>query len=422
VLALVLTFVLVVVTGVAAWIAVTRRGLGRVVGALVVFAAAVGVVVVMLSTEDHGLGALVVLALVAISAGTARSALGHDPATLREAPNLGTPVGPARRGVLIMNPKSGGGKAEKFALADEARARGIEPVVLSPGDDLLQLARDAIAGGADVVGMAGGDGSQALVASVAIQHDVAFVCIPAGTRNHFALDLGLDRDDVVGALDGFGDAVERRIDLATVNDRVFVNNASLGVYAKIVQSPEYRDAKRDTALQMLPDMLGPDADGFGFTFRGPDERTHGDAVLVLVSNNHYVLTRMSGFGTRRRLDAGVLGVTAIEIATAADVAQFVAAESVGRVGSYRGLHDWTAPEFRVDAREPVEIGIDGEALVMDPPLVFRTIPGALRVRIPTHAPGRSPAALASPSIRWTVAALLGVAAGRPAPDPIAVQD
>jgi hypothetical protein len=189
-----------------------------------------------------------------------------------------------------------------------------------------------------------------------------------------------------------------------------------------VQSPEYRDAKRDTALQMLPDMLGPDADGFGFTFLGPDGRTHDDAVLVLVSNNRYVLTRLSGFGTRPRLDAGALGVTAIEIATAADVAQFVAAESVGRVGSYRGLHDWTTPEFRVDAPEPVEIGVDGEALVLDPPLVFRTIPGALRVRIPTHAPGRSPAALASPSLRWTVTALLGVAAGRPAPDPAEVQD
>ena len=128
----------------------------------------------------------------------------------------------------------------------EARRRGIEPIVLQPGDDLLELAEDAIARGAQVIGMAGGDGSQALVATVAARHDVAHVCIPAGTRNHFALDLGLDRDDVVGALDAFTDGVERRIDLARVNDRVFVNNASLGVYAKVVQSEAYRDAKLET--------------------------------------------------------------------------------------------------------------------------------------------------------------------------------
>jgi diacylglycerol kinase family enzyme len=414
---LVATFVLVLVACMAGWISVSRRGAMRAAGVVIAVAAAIGIVVVMLTAENHGLGLAAVVVLLVISTASARSALGHDPATLRQAPNPGVPVGPARRGVLIMNPKSGGGKAERFALADEARRRGIEAVVLRPGDDLLQLARDAIDGGADVLGMAGGDGSQALVASVAIQHDVGFVCIPAGTRNHFALDLGLDRDDVVGALDAFGDAVERRIDLATVNDRILVNNASLGVYAKIVQSPEYRDAKRETALQLLPDLLGPDADGFGFRFRGPHGRIHDSAVLVLVSNNRYVLTRMSGFGTRARLDTGLLGVTAVEIGSAADVAQFVAAESVGRVGSYRGLHDWTTPEFRVEADAPVEIGIDGEALVMEPPLVFRSLPGVLRVRIPTHAPGRSPAALASPSIWWTVSTLVGVAAGRDVPDP-----
>ena len=63
------------------------------------------------------------------------------------------------------------------------------------------------------------------------------VCVPAGTRNHFALDLGLNREDVTGAVDAFAEALERRVDLATVNDRVFVNNCSLGLYAKIVQSP-----------------------------------------------------------------------------------------------------------------------------------------------------------------------------------------
>ena len=186
-----------------------------------------------------------------------RHALGRDLKSLKSGPTPGTSVGPAVRPVLLMNPRSGGGKVERFHLVQEARRRGIEPVVLGPGDDLRRLAEQAVARGADVLGMAGGDGSQALVAGVAAAHDVAFVCVPAGTRNHLAMDLGLDRDDVVGALDAFGAAVERRIDLGLVDERVFVNNATMGLYAKIVQSPAYRDHKVDTALELLPAMLGP---------------------------------------------------------------------------------------------------------------------------------------------------------------------
>ena len=140
--------------------------------------------------------------------------------------------------------------------------------------------------------MAGGDGSQALVATVAMQHDVAHVCVPAGTRNHFALDLGLDRDDVVGALDAFTDGVERRIDLASLNERIFVNNASLGVYAQVVQSDAYRDAKLGTWKRMLPEMLGQDAPPGELEFAAPHARDWSDASLVIVSNNPYQLRRL----------------------------------------------------------------------------------------------------------------------------------
>ena len=166
--------------------------------------------------------------------------------------------------------------------------------MLQRGDDLLQLATDAIARGADVIGMAGGDGSQALVATVASEHGIPHVCVPAGTRNHFALDLGIDRDDVVGALDAFLDGVERRVDLARVNGRVFVNNAAMGLYAKIVQSPAYRDAKLKTAADMLPDMIGPDAQPFDLRFVGPDGVECPTAHLLLVSNDPYELATSAG--------------------------------------------------------------------------------------------------------------------------------
>ena len=128
--------------------------------------------------------------------------------------------------------------------------------MLDADDDLGSLAVASVGEGADVVGMAGGDGSQAIVAAVAANHAVPFVCVPAGTRNHLALDLGVDRDDLVGALDAFGPARETRIDLATVNGRVFVNNVSLGVYAEIVSSDAYRDAKLETVSRALPDLVG----------------------------------------------------------------------------------------------------------------------------------------------------------------------
>ena len=251
--------------------------------------------------------------------------------------------------MLIINLWSGGGKAERFDLAAQARQRGIEPVVLQRGDDLLELAENAIARGARVIGMAGGDGSQALVATVAARHDVAHVCIPAGTRNHFALDLGLDRDDVVGALDAFTDGVERRIDLARVNDRVFVNNASLGVYAKVVQSEAYRDAKLETWTDMLPDLLGPDAEPIDLEFTAPDGSRCDDAPLVLVSNNPYRLASLAGAGTRERIDTGRLGVLAARVRTAADVSKFVALELVGQVGRFPGLLSWSTQEFEVSS-------------------------------------------------------------------------
>ena len=183
------------------------------------------------------------------------------------------PARPARHPVLLINPRSGGGKAERFHLVDHCRARGIEPVVLEPDADLRGLVEKAVADGADVVGMAGGDGSQGVVASVAARHGIAVVVVPSGTRNHFAMDLGLDRRHVDAALDAFGDALQGRIDLAEVNGRVFVNNASLGLYAEIVRSPGYREAKVETALATLSRLLAPGSRPFELRFTGPAGRT-----------------------------------------------------------------------------------------------------------------------------------------------------
>jgi diacylglycerol kinase family enzyme len=162
----------------------------------------------------------------------------------------------AVKSVLIVNPRSGGGKADRFDLVAQCRARGIEPILFEPGDDLTTLATAAVRIGANALGMAGGDGSQAAVAAVAAEHDLPYVCIPAGTRNHFALDLGIDRNDVVSALDAFSDGHERSIDLGRVNGRAFVNNVAMGVYGAVVQSSAYREHKMRTVIDMMRSTLG----------------------------------------------------------------------------------------------------------------------------------------------------------------------
>jgi diacylglycerol kinase family enzyme len=274
--------------------------------------------------------------------------------------------------VLIVNSRSGGGKAVSNDLVTQCRARDIEAIPFEPDDDLTALAAAAIDDGADALGMAGGDGSQAAVAAVAAEHDVPFVCVPAGTRNHFALDLGIDRNDVVGALDAFVEGDERRIDLGRVNGRLFVNNVAMGLYGVVVQSAQYRDHKVRTVVEMLPELLGPDAEPFDLRFTGPGGRTFETAVLVLVSNSPYLFDPRPGKGTRANIDSGKLGVIAVTGPPP------------------RGLAEWTTTMFRVDSDASVPLGIDGESVVMEPPLLFESSPKTLRVRVPARRSVRRP--------------------------------
>ena len=412
VVALLLVLAALGLAGAALWLAATRRGIVRLLGiAVAVVALAGGVVALIAQGVIDELVALVVA--IAVLGAASRMALRRGQIPERtDSTHPAARTARARSGVLLINPKSGGGKAERFDLAGEARKRGIRPVVLERGDDLLKLAEQALSDGADVIGMAGGDGSQALVATVAMRHNVPHVCIPAGTRNHFALDLGLDRDDVIGALDAFTDGVERRIDLASVNEHVFVNNASLGVYAEVVQSDAYRDAKLETWTQMLPELLGPGAPAIDLSFQGPDATEVRDAPLVLVSNNPYQLTSLAGAGTRARLDSGRLGLVAARITAASDIAEFVMFETVGQAQRFHGLLEWSEVRFEVRSSSPVAVGLDGEALVLEPPLQFVSLPGALRVRLPERASNGASATSAS-FTRDNLRALSRIATGHP---------
>ena len=319
----------------ALWIAATNRRFRW-------WAAAAGVLLVaaavwsLVATGRGAVAAAAVVAGIVIASALGTEALRWE---VRQAvAKRWHEVAPVLRGVVLMNPHSGGGKVAKLHLADEARRRGLEPVLLERGDDLRALAEAAVARGADALGMAGGDGSQAVVAGVAAADELPFVCVPAGTRNHLALDLGVDRDDPVRALDAFGPARETTIDLAEVNGEIFVNNVSLGIYAEIVASDEYRDAKRRTVAEMLPNLLGPDAEPFGLTVDGPDGAVT-DAEVIQVSNNPYTLSSVTGFGSRARLNTGTLGVATLSVKRPSDVNRLIALEIAGRSERYGGWRD-----------------------------------------------------------------------------------
>ncbi|WP_438947815.1 diacylglycerol/lipid kinase family protein [Streptomyces triticisoli] len=284
---------------------------------------------------------------------------------------------------ILMNPRSGGGKVDRFGLAEKAGASGADVVLLDPGlhQDVAELARRAVDDGADLLAVAGGDGTQALVAEVAARHDLPFLVIPAGTRNHFALDLGLDREDPAAALEALTDGVEVRVDLGYAADRVFVNNASFGTYAAVVRDPAYRDEKLRTTLQVLPGLLtGPTAPRL--RIRAGAFRADGLQAL-LVSNNPYRRAVDSLHpGRRESLNSGRLGVLCVRVDNSAQAADLL------RGPHSSGVTRITAPEVVVEAdAATVPAGIDGEPVLLPAPVVCRIAPGALRVRLPRrHTP------------------------------------
>jgi diacylglycerol kinase family enzyme len=342
--------------------------------------------------------AVVAAGLLAAGIVTARIALRPDPSEWM----LDAAAAPApRKPFLVMNPRSGGGKVARFQLRERAEELGAEVALLDrPGTDVRQLARDALARGADLIGVAGGDGTQALVAQVAAEHDVPFLVVSAGTRNHFALDLGLDRGDPARCLDALRDGVEARIDLGDINGRTFVNNASFGAYAEIVENPAYRDDKRGTTLDALPDLLSRRRGALLVAEIGGSRMEAPQALLV--SNNPYEASDLAGMGRRPRLDRGVLGVVCVRV----DGAR----QAVGLLnGAHRqGLRLAEAREVVVTADVPeVPVGIDGETVRLTTPVRCTIRPGVLRVRLPKERPGVRP-----PRGRLDWAALWDLAAGR----------
>ena len=378
-----------VVSLAAAYVFLSRRGVLRWLS-LAVFVLVPIVVIVVYAFKDLLWIALLSAGVWLLASMTARLALTGEQPDWRMPEHPAQP--PARHPYLIMNPKSGGGKVEKFDLKRKAEALGAEVFLFGASGpvDVAEVARQAVAEGADLLGVAGGDGTQALVAGIAAEHGIPFLVISAGTRNHFALDLGLDREDPSACLSALRDGVELRVDLGVINGQTFVNNASFGAYAEIVETPAYRDDKRNTTLNTLPDLLQG--------HRGAHLRVQADGTQIdapqalLVSNNPYGTGDLAGLGRRARLDRGILGVVGITVSNAAQAAGLLR----GRHAA--GLKVLTTKQIEITADTPkIPVGVDGESILMSTPVTCTVSPGALRVWVPRDRPG-VPAP--TPPVNW----------------------
>jgi len=257
------------------------------------------------------------------------------------------------RGFLLVNPRSGDDRPTADELAAEARRHGLEPHVLAADEDAAGLARSA---DADALGIAGGDGSLAAVAEVALERELPFVCVPYGTRNHFARDLGLDRNDPIGALACF-DGSERRIDVGRAGERLFLNNVSLGLYARLVHRREHHRRRREALARLRAwVILFTHRDPLGITIDGKPQETR----VVLVANNAYAIEPPT-IGARERLDEGRLHLYVLDA----------------------GVAERSGTQFVVDAAAGrLEAAVDGEPDVLETPIEFRIEPRALRVLVP----------------------------------------
>jgi diacylglycerol kinase family enzyme len=288
---------------------------------------------------------------------------------------------------VVMNPRSGGGTVARFRLMERAEAAGARVLLTGPDGDAAALARAAVADGAGVLGVAGGDGTVSSVAAVAAEAQLPLVVIPAGTRNHFARDLGLDVRNPASALSALRAGALAQVDLGRVGGRVFVNNVSFGAYADALLTPGYREAKARTFLDVAPGYVSGDQ-WVNATVDTPDGPVDCPQI-VLVSNNPYHVSTPRHLGYRIALDSGQLGGILLKRPAGPpppDLLPRVRRELVreGRAGPPgEGLITWTSARITLHGpAAQLAAGIDGEAALLDLPIVCEIRPRALQVLLP----------------------------------------
>jgi diacylglycerol kinase family enzyme len=285
---------------------------------------------------------------------------------------------------LILNPAAGSMAALQGRLIRAARERGIRVRVLEPGEDAKHAALEAVDDDAESLAVAGGDGSVAAVAGVAVERGLPLVVVPTGTLNHFARDLGLDLTSPIHALDVLvSDHHEMHVDVGRINGRSFINNVSLGVYAEMLGDPGYRQDKLGVAQAKLQAVFSDPKLRRALRVTPPDEAPLESVVAVVISNNPYEFARWDRFGRRHRLDTGTLQVSVIDASTLDELERLLAGTLRGAIEFRPALRQWTSERLETGVPgEVVRAGVDGEPITLEAPLRFSVDPGALRVLVP----------------------------------------
>ena len=284
---------------------------------------------------------------------------------------------------LIINPAAGSAAVLLGSLTRAARERGIQVHVLESGEDVRLAALAAADDGVKSLAVAGGDGSVAAVAWVAVERGLPLVVVPTGTLNHFARDLGLDLARPLLALDVLASGHERRVDVGRINGRPFINNVSLGVYAEMLGDPGYRDDKVGVAQAKLQAVFSDPELRRALRITPPDEAPLESVLAVVVSNNPYEFARWDRLGQRHRLDTGTLQVSVFDASALDELERLLAGTLLGAIVFRPALHHWTSERLETGVLgEVVRAGVDGEPITLEAPLRFSVDPGALRVLVP----------------------------------------
>jgi diacylglycerol kinase family enzyme len=284
---------------------------------------------------------------------------------------------------LIINPKSGNGRAIKAHIDKLAAEHGITVHVTRKSDNIELLARQAVNNGADVLGVSGGDGTLGAVAKVAIENDVPLVVLPGGTRCHFARDIGLEPGKIVDALAGFN-GVKRKVDVGIINGRVFLNNASFGIYAEVVDQDEYREHKVATTRKVLQELLDGERDKYSLRFEDNRGNRYQTAVQLLVGVNPYQVLNILELGHRDQLDGGKLQITALTNLDDATIRRLVSGLTFKRdLNAYDSLIQWNCTDFIIrSTSKQLVAGVDGERETYKTPVKINILPKKLTLMVP----------------------------------------
>ena len=297
---------------------------------------------------------------------------------------------------IVLNAASGGGESLKSAekLKELFAAAGKDARITLPqrGDNIGTAMLQAVKDGCDALVAGGGDGTINAGATAAIKHDIPLGVLPLGTLNHFAKDVGIPLD-VEEAAKVVLEGLTCRVDVGEINDRIFLNNSSLGVYPAIVRLRErYQTKIRGkwiaamwaalTVLRRNPFMaVRIVVEGKTIIRRTP---------LLLVANNEY---RMAGINAASRdsLAGGHLALYVVNAEQRPGLLRLAWQLLIHGGVQVKELDLFAVEEARVETRRSqLRVALDGEVAIMRSPLEYRIRPGALRLYVPAAGSGCYP--------------------------------